>query len=144
MLDHLELPWLPTEQEQVSCFEQLGIKRDLLPHRIYAGHAKGLIRCFSLKTPFAVGPKAAVFVYVDPGMGTRIELDSWWEDHRRLWEKFRKSGGRVEEVAVAWAQKLLDRAGRRFQSWTVGDMSDDEKEALMLRQAIDEADWDTV
>ena len=31
VLDHLELPWLTTEQEKVSCFEQLGIERDLLP-----------------------------------------------------------------------------------------------------------------
>jgi len=31
VLDHLELPWLPTEKEKVSCFEQLGIGRDLLP-----------------------------------------------------------------------------------------------------------------
>ena len=117
VLDHLELPWLPTEQEKVSYFEQLGIKRDMLPRRIYAGHAKGLIHYFPLKTPVAVGPKAAVFVYIDPGMGTRSELDSWGEAHRRLWEKRRKLGRRVEVVAVAWEQKLLDRAGRQLQSW---------------------------
>ena len=144
VLDHLELPWLPTEQEKVSCFEQLGIERDLLPRRIYAGHAKGLIHFFPLKTPIAVGPESAVFVYIDPGMGTRSELDSWGEAHRRLWEKLRKSGRRVEVVAVAWEQHLLDRAGRRLQAWTVGDMSDDEKEVLMLRQAIADTDWDTV
>ena len=144
VLDHLELPWLGTEQEKVSCFEQLGIERDLLPCRIYAGHAKGLIHYFPLKMPVAVSPESAVFVYVDPGMGTRSELDSWGEAHRRLWEKLRKSGRPVEVVAVAWEQELLDRAGRRLQSWTVGDMSEGEKEVLMLRQAIDEADWDTV
>ena len=83
VLDHLELPWLPTEQEKVSCFQQLGIERDLLPRRIYVGHAKGLIHYFPLKMPVAVGPKAAVFVYIDPGMGTRSELDSWGEAHRR-------------------------------------------------------------
>ena len=78
------------------------------------------------------------------GMGTRSELNSWGEAHRRLWEKLRKSGRPVEVVAVAWEQELLDRAGRRLQSWAVGDMSEGEKEVLMLRQAIDEADWDTV
>ena len=144
VLDHLEMPWLPTEQEKVSCFEQLGIERDLLPRRIYAGHAKGLIHYFPLKMPVAVGPESAVFVYIDPGMGTRTELDSWGEAHRRLWEKLRTSGRRVEVVAVAWEQKLLDRAGRRLQSWVARKLSDDEKEALMLRQAIAEADWDTV
>ena len=144
VLDHLELPWLPTEQEKVACFEQLGIERALLPRRIYAGHAKGLIHYFPLKTPVAVGPESAVFVYVDPGMGTRTELDSWGEAHRRLWEKLRKSGRRVEVVAVAWEQKLLDRAGRRLRSWVASEMSDDEKEALMLRQAIAETDFDTI
>ena len=74
-------------------------------------------------------------------MGTRSELDSWGEAHRRLWEKLRRSGRRVEVVAVAWEQVLLDRAGRRLRSWVAGEMSEDEKEALMLRQAMAEADW---
>ncbi|MDE2758051.1 MAG: hypothetical protein OXI92_16070, partial [Acidobacteriota bacterium] len=144
VLDHLELPWLPTEEEKVACFEQLGIERGLLPRRVWAGHAKGLTHYFPLKTPIAVGPESAVFVYVDPGMGTRTELDSWGEAHRRLWERLRESGRRVEVVAVAWEQKLLDRARRRLQSWVANKMSDDEKEALMLRQAIAEADFDTI
>ena len=116
MLDHLELPWLPTEQEKVSCFQQLGIERDLLPRRIYVGHAKGLIHYFPLKMPVAVGPKAAVFVYIDPGMGTRSELDSWGEAHRRP----------------------------EAQSWVARDLSEAEKEILTLRQAMAEADWDTL
>ena len=144
VIDHSDLPWLPTEQEKVACFQQLGIGPALLPRRIYAGQAKGLIRYFSLRMPVAVGPEAAVFVYIDPGMGTRSELDSWGEAHRCLWEKLRQSGRRVEVIAVAWEQKLLDRAGRRLQSWTVGDMSEGEKEVLMLRQAMAETDWDTV
>ena len=144
VLDHLELPWLGTEQEKVSCFEQLGIERGLLPCRIYAGHAKGRIHYFPLKTPVAVGPEAAVFVYIDPGMGTRSELDSWGVAHRPLWEMLRECGWRVEVVAVAWKQELLDRAGRRLQSWVASDMSEGEKEALMLRQAIADTDWDTL
>ena len=103
-----------------------------------------MIHYFPLKTPVAVGPEAAVFVYVNPGMGTRSELDSWGEAHRRLWEKLRKSGRRVEVVAVAWEQTLLDRAGRRLRSWAASDMSEAEREILTLRQAIADADWDTV
>ena len=45
---------------------------------------------------------------------------------------------------MAWEQALLDRAGRRLRSWVAGTMSEDEKEALMLRQAIAETDFDTV
>ena len=77
-------------------------------------------------------------------MGTRTELDSWGEAHRRLWEQLRRSGRHVEVVAVAWEQELLDRAGRGLRSWVASKMSDDEKEALMLRQAIAETDFDTV
>ena len=114
---------MTTEQEKVSCFEQLGIERDLLPRRIYASHAKWLIHYFPLETPVAVGPESAVFVYVDRGMGTRSELDFWGEARRRIWEKLRRSGQRVEVVAVAWDQKLLDRAGRGLRSWVAGKMS---------------------
>ena len=122
----------------------MGIKRDLLPRRIYDGRAKGLIHYFPLKMPVAVGPEAAVFVYIDPGMGTRSELDSWGAAHRPLWEKLRESGRRVEVIAVAWDQALLDRAGRVLQSWVARDMSEAEREARTLRQAIADADWDTV
>ena len=77
VLDHPELSWLPTEQEKVACFEQLGIEPWMLPRRIYAGQAKGRVQYFPLRMPVAMGPEAAVFVYTDPGMGTRTELHSW-------------------------------------------------------------------
>ena len=97
VLDHLELPWLTTEQERVSCFEQLGIERDLLPRRIYAGHAKGLIHYFPLRTPVAVGPEAAVFVYVDPGRGPVV---NWTPGERPTAGFGRSSAGRA--VASRW------------------------------------------
>ena len=46
---------------------------------------------------------------IDPGMGTRTEIHSWGAAHRLLWEKLRESGRRIEVVAVAWEQHLLDR-----------------------------------
>ena len=144
VLDHLELPWLATEPEKVACFTQLGIGRGLLPHRIYAGQARGAVHYFPLGMPVAVGPETAVFVYTDPGMGTRTELDSWGASHRRLWEKLRGSGHRVEVVAAAFERKLLDRASRRLRFWAARDIGKAEKEILTLRQAIIEADWDTL
>ena len=41
VLDHPELPWLPTEREKLACFQQLGIEPFLLPCRIYAGPCPG-------------------------------------------------------------------------------------------------------
>ena len=64
--------------------------------------------------------------------------------HRPLGQMLRQSGRRVEVVAVAWEQHLLDRAARVLQSWIAGDMSEAEREILTLRQALSQADWDTV
>lgn len=144
VLDHPDQPWLATEQEKVACFTELGIDPALLPKRIYAGRAQGRIRYFHIKMPVAVGPEVAVFVYIDPGMGTRSELDSWGEAHRELWNKLRQSGRHVEVVAAAWKQKLLDRAGRRLQFWAGGPAGEASQQAALLRQAIADADWDTV
>ncbi len=144
VLDHPDLPWLPTEQEKVACFEQIGIDPKLLPKRIYAGRANGRVRYFHIKMPIAVSHDLAVFAYIDPGMGTRSELDSWGAAHRELWNKLRQSGRRVEVVAAAWEHKHLDRARRRLQFWRTREISEAEKEILILRQALSQADWDTV
>ena len=144
VLDHPNLPWLPTEQEKVACFEQLGIDRALLPKRIYAGRANGRIRYFHIKMPVAVEQDRAVFTYIDPGMGTPTELHSWGTAHRPLWQMLRESGRRVEIVGVAWEQHLLDRAARVLQSWIAGDMTEADRELLTLRQAASSAEWETV
>ena len=144
VLDHPELAWLGTEQEKVACFQQLGVEPGLLPCRIYAGHAKGRIRYFPLRMPVAMGPEAALFVYIDPGMGTRSELNSWREAHRPLWQMLRECGWRVEVVAVAWEQELLDRAERVMQSWIGRDLTEAGRELLILRWAVSSADRETV
>ena len=94
--------------------------------------------------PIAVEQDRAVFTCIDPGTGTPTELRSWGTAHRQLWEKLRAAGRRVEVVAIAWEQHLLDRAERVLQSWMAGDMSEAETELLTLRQTVAEADWDTV
>ena len=38
VLEHLGLPWLPTEPEEVRAFEALGIERRLLPVRVPSLH----------------------------------------------------------------------------------------------------------
>ena len=144
VLDHPDLSWLPTEEEKVACFQQLGIEPWMLPRRIYAGQAKGRVKYFPLRMPVAIGPEAAVFVYIDPGMGTRTELHSWGAAHRALWDKLRESGRRIEVVAVAWEQHLLDRAERVMRSWVGGDLTEAGRELLILRSAVSSADWETV
>ena len=144
VLDHPDLPWLATEQEKVACFERLGIDPELFPKRIYHGRANGRVRYFHIKMQVAVEQDRAVFTYIDPGMGTHTELHSWGTAHRRLWGKLRQSGCRVEVVAVAWEQHVLDRAGRVLTSWRGRGITEAEQEAVMLRQAIADTDWDTI
>ena len=144
VLDHPDLPWLATEQEKVACFEQLGIDPELFPKRIYYGRANGRVRYFHIKMPIAVEPERATFTYIDPGMGTRTELDSWGDAHRNLWHRLREAGRGIEVVAVAWEQHLLDRAERVFQSWRGRGITEAEKEILTLQLAVDNADWETL
>ena len=100
VLDHPEWAWLPTEQEKLDCFQQLEIERAFLSFRIYSGHAKRQIRCFPLRMPVAMGPGAAVFVYIDPGMGSRTELDCWIHAHRPHWQALRECGWRIEVIST--------------------------------------------
>ena len=144
VLDHPDLPWLATEQEKVACFEQLGIDPELLPKRIYYGRANGRVRYFHIKMPVAVEQDRAVFTYIDPGMDTSTELHSWGAAHQPLWQILRESGRRVEVVAVAWEQHLLDRAERVLTSWRGRAITEAEQEAAMLRQAIADTDFDTI
>ena len=94
--------------------------------------------------PVAVEPERATFTYIDPGMGIPTELHSWGAAHQPLWQILRESGRRVELVAVAWEQLLLERAERVLTSWRGRGITDAEQEILMLRQAIYEADWEVL
>ena len=144
VLDQPELAWLPTEQEKVACFERLGIDPELLPKRIYAGRANGRIRYFHIKMPVAVEQDRAIFTYIDPGMSTRSELDSWGKAHRRLWDKLRQTRRTVEVFAAAWDRQHLDRTERVLQAWTTRAPGAARTKAEALRQAIADADWATV
>ena len=138
------MAWLGTEREKVVGFEQLGIGPDRLPRRIHAGRARGRVQYFPLRLPVAVEPDRAIFVYIDPGMGTRSELDYWGKAHRELWKRLRERDRRVKVVAMAWEQKHLDRARRRLEFWAAGARGEASRQAAFLRQALANADWDTV
>ena len=112
VLDHPELPWLPTEPEKVSCFERLGIDPELLPKRIY--RPDGPTGESAIFTSRCLSPSSRT----GPPSPTSTPA---WEPIQRVailgsssppifGRKLRHSGRRVEVVAVAWEQHLLDRA----------------------------------
>ena len=59
VIEHTDLPWLPTEKEKVAAFEALGIERELLPvRRLYRGAAGDTRRYFPVKMPVALDSTA--------------------------------------------------------------------------------------
>ena len=121
VIEHPNLPWLPTESEKVGAFEALGIDRSLLPVRVYRGAAGGARRYFPRGMPVGLDSSRAVFVHADPGYDTSTALHSWRDRHRRLWEALREDGLSVEAIGVACARRPLDRARTILGNWTHAD-----------------------
>ena len=117
VIEHSDLPWLPTEREKVAAFEGLGLERALLPVRVYRGAAGTTRRRFPVKLPVALDSARALFVYADPGHHTSTALRSWGRAHRGLWRALRRLGRSVEVVAAARTARELERARRVTRGW---------------------------
>ena len=118
VLEHPELPWLPTETEKVAFFDSLGIDRRRLPKRLYHGANGNQARYFALKLPIACDAKSATFVYVDPGKDTDTELRSWGDSHEWLWRALRSKGMVVRAIVVGADYKATIRAEAPLQTWS--------------------------
>ena len=119
VLEHPNLPWLPTEPEKVGAFEALGIERRLLPSRLYQGVAGNTRHYFPLKLPVALEAERALFVYADPGHETTTALCSWRDGHLGLWKALRERGRcSIQVVAVVRTVRELERALTILESWT--------------------------
>ena len=118
VIEHPDLPWLPTESEKVAAFEALDMGRSLMPVRVYRGAAGGARRYFPCGMPVALDSRRAVFVHADPGYDTSTALRSWRDRHQKLWEALRQLGLSVEVVGVACARRPLDRARTILGNWT--------------------------
>ena len=117
VLDHPQLPWLPTEPEKMAAFEALSVERRLLPRRVYRGAAGNLRRYFPLRLPVALDAERAVFVYVDPGHETATALRSWGAAHRELWEALWDRGRGIEVVVVVRTTDERGRAETVLANW---------------------------
>ncbi len=118
VIEHADLPWLPTEREKIAAFEALGIERKLLPSRLYRGAASDTRRYFPVKLPVALGPDRALFVYAEPGHDTTTALRSWGQAHRGLWSALARQGRSVEAVALGRNRTDTQRAERVMRRWT--------------------------
>ena len=118
ILEHPELPWLPSEQEKVAFFDLLGIDRKRIPSRIYHGAVRKQTRYFALKLPIACDAKSATFAYVDSGKDTDTELHSWGDSHEWLWRALRLKGIEVRVVAIGADHKATIRAQAALETWS--------------------------
>ena len=118
VLEHPQLPWLPTEPEKVAFFDLLGVDRRRLPHRLYHGADGNQTRYFALKLPIAANAKTATFVYVDPGRYTDTELRSWGAAHEWLWRALRLQGIEVQVVVIGADYRATIRAEAALKTWS--------------------------
>ena len=118
VLEHPELPWLPSEQEKVAFFDLLGIDRRRLPSRLYHGASGNQTRYFALKLPIAVDTKSATFAYVDPGRYTDTELRSWGAAQEWLWRALRLKGIEVRAVVIGADYRATMRAEAALKTWS--------------------------
>jgi len=121
VIEHPDLPWLPTESEKVAAFEAMGIGRPAMPVRVYRGAAGGVRRYFPRGMPVALDTRRAVFVHADPGWDTSTALRSWRDRHLKLWEALGELGLSVEVAGVAGARRPLERARTILGNWTNAD-----------------------
>ena len=118
VLEHPQLPWLPTEPEKVAFFDLLGSDRRCLPRRLYHGANGNQTRYFALKLPIAANAKTATFAYVDPGKYTDAELRSWGDSHEWLWRALRLKGIEVQVVVIGADHKATIRAEAALKTWS--------------------------
>ena len=148
VLEHPELPWLPTEAEKVQFCEQLEIPPDLLPRRQYVGAVGETRRFFAIKMPIAPQPDRATFVYIDPEEVTNKGFRSWGSAHFPLWQNLQERGIRVRVVAVSRKLHLLKRCERLLKQWAEeplqAEKTEATKEVERINRAIDEQDEGTL
>ncbi len=143
VLDHPHLPWLPTEEEKVACFDQLGIERANLPHRVWHGAVGETMRLFADKHPIAVDPrsKQAWFVYTDSEEKSPQGVLSWRAEHAALWSDLCRLGFRLSIVHASFNLRLEESVSRVFTRWkhqphSTVSRSEVERELARVQQAL--------
>ncbi len=117
VIEHPQLPWLPTEQEKVAHFTGLGVPLADLPQRTFKGAVAPTIRYFAVKLPIAADDRSATFVYTVASSADINQLDYWGEGHQSLWNALRRDGRTVRVVAVTRTPGQARSIGRKLARW---------------------------
>ena len=143
VLDNPTLPWLPTENEKVACFDALRIDRSKMPYRIWKGAVGQTLRLFGNKHPIAVDArvKRAVFVYADSDEKSPQGVRSWRKEHAALLTALQRLSFRLEIVHASFNPRLSESVSRVFTSWQHAPLAsqgnvDIKNELALVQQAI--------
>ncbi|MDE0166727.1 MAG: hypothetical protein OXL36_16650 [Bryobacterales bacterium] len=147
VLDHPQLPWLPTENEKVACFDRLGINHANLPRRVWNNATGYTVRLFANKHPIAVDPrgKQAHFVYTDSEEKSPQGVRSWRTEHAALWSDLHRLGFDLHIVHASFNPRLEESVSRVFSSWmnqphSTVTRAEIEAEIALVQQAIQSDD----
>ena len=136
VIDHLDGPWLPTDDEKVAAFTAAGVPKDVWPGRVYAGMDGSRRRHFVHRLPLALDAARATFVFVQPEEETQSALRTWGGQHAGLWAALLADGRAVEVVVVGRNAGRLEGAGRVLDGWVSSpDVVDEHCEAAAARVA---------
>ena len=117
VIDHLDAPWLPADDEKVAAFTDAGVPKDVWPGRVYAGTDGSRRRHFIHRLPLALDAERATFVFVQPEEETQSALRTWGGQHAGLWAALLNAGRAVDVVVVGRNADRLAAAGRVFDGW---------------------------
>lgn len=117
VIDHLDAPWLPTDDEKVAAFTAAGVPKNLWPGRVYVGAAGARRRPFVHRLPLALDAGRAIFVFVQPEEETQSALRTWGGQHAGLWAALLAAGRAVDVVVVGRDRERLAAAGRVLDGW---------------------------
>ena len=118
VLDHDDLPWLPTAAEKVETVGALGIAPELVPSRYPGGRGNPRRRYFPDHLPIALDGRRALFVFTDPGFASVAPLRRWGAAHRILWDALRARGRAIHVVVVGRTVEELRRARAPLAGWS--------------------------
>ena len=92
VLDHLDAPWLPTEQEKVAALTAAGVPEHALPGRLYVGRESTRRRHFVHKLPLALDRERADVRLRAGKDAIQNEIRTWGEAQAELWAALSAGG----------------------------------------------------
>ena len=117
VIDHLDAPWLPTDDEKVAAFTAAGVSKDVWPGWVHAGRNGSRRRPFIHRLPLALDAEQATFVFVELEEATQSALQTWGGQHAGLWAALLTAGRAVDVVVVGRDRERLAAAGGVLDGW---------------------------